>query len=111
MPALNRVAVLCGGTSAEHPISLRTGATMIESLIRAGCEVTPVVSGQDGVWSLLSANDAAEGFPKEVPSAHPKAAMFGSALAITMDMIQQEIQVVVIGLHGPGGEDGTIQGF
>jgi D-alanine-D-alanine ligase len=84
---------------------------MIQSLVRAGFEVTPIAIGRDGTWSLLTTKDVDEGFPAEIEGAHPKAAIFGSALAITMDMIQQGIQVVVIGLHGPGGEDGTLQGF
>jgi D-alanine-D-alanine ligase len=111
MAALDRVAVLCGGTSSEHPISLKTGATMVKSLVRAGFEVTPVVVGKDGVWSVLSREQVEAGLPSEVEGAFPKAAIFGTALAVAMELIQLEVQVVVIGLHGPGGEDGTIQGF
>lgn len=111
MTALNRVAVLCGGTSSEHPVSLKTGATMVKSLLKAGFEVTPIVIGKDGTWSLLSAKHVEAGLPKEVGGAYPKAVIFGTPLAMTLEVIQQEIQVVVIGLHGPGGEDGTIQGF
>jgi D-alanine-D-alanine ligase len=85
---------------------------MIRSLIRAGFEVTPVAIGRDGTWSVLSSKDVEDdGLPKELPGAHPKAAIFGTAVAVTMDLVQQGIQVVVIGLHGPGGEDGSIQGF
>lgn len=111
MTALNRVAVLCGGVSTEHPVSLKSGATMIQSLVRAGFEVTPVAIGLDGTWSILTTADFDDGFPDELPGSHPKAALFGSALAITMDLVQQGIQVVVLGLHGTGGEDGAIQGF
>jgi D-alanine-D-alanine ligase len=84
---------------------------MIRSLIRAGFEVTPVAIGIDGTWSILAPADAETGFPKSLESSHPKALLFGSALAITTELVHQGVQVVVLGLHGAGGEDGTIQGF
>ncbi len=111
MSSVSRVAVLCGGISSEHPVSLRTGATMIGGLVRAGFDVTPVIIGRDGTWSIVTCKDVLAGLPKEVASAHPAAAIIGSALAITPELLQREIQVVVIGLHGPGGEDGSLQGF
>jgi D-alanine-D-alanine ligase len=111
MPALDRVAVLFGGVSSEHSVSLRSGATMVASLVRAGFEVTPVVIGKDGVWSILARQHVEAGLPGEVEGQFPKAVMFGTALPIAMELVQLQIQVVVLGLHGPGGEDGTIQGF
>jgi D-alanine-D-alanine ligase len=111
MPALDRVAVLFGGASSEHSISLRSGATMVASLARAGFEVTPVVVGKDGVWSILSREQVEAGLPPEVEGQFPKAAIFGTALPVAMELVQQKIQVVVLGLHGTGGEDGSIQGF
>jgi D-alanine-D-alanine ligase len=111
MPALDRVAVLFGGVSSEHSVSLKTGATMVASLVRAGFQVTPVVIGKDGTWSILSAELVEDGLPNEVEGKLPKAVMFGTALPIAMDLVQQQIQVVVLGLHGPWGEDGRIQGF
>ena len=79
MTALDRVAVLCGGSSSEHPVSLKTGATMVRSLVRAGFEVTPVVIGKDGdVVDALGRARSRHGLPKEVEGAHPKAVIFGT---------------------------------
>lgn len=111
MPALDRVAVLFGGVSAEHSVSLKSGATMVASLVRAGFDVTPVVIAKDGVWSILSQQMVTDGLPPEIEGRFPKAVMFGTPLPIAMELLQQKVQVVVLGLHGPGGEDGSIQGF
>jgi D-alanine-D-alanine ligase len=112
MVALNKVAVLCGGISAEHPVSLKSGATMIKSLGRAGFDVTPVVIGKDGTWSIIPGKGfEADVLGREVEGKHPKATVFGTPLAVALELVLLEIQVVVIGLHGPGGEDGSIQGF
>ena len=113
MPALNRVAVLCGGIVlrasrlAEERAPRWSGASC-----EPGFEVTPVVIGKDGdvVAPLGEARRgrAAEGSRRRVSQGRD---LRHRRSRSTMELIQQEVQVVVIGLHGPGGEDGTIQGF
>ena len=47
-----RVAVLSGGRSSEHQISLDSGASVAEGLRAAGHDVIPVLLGRDGRWTV-----------------------------------------------------------
>lgn len=78
------VAVLMGGPSAEHDISLKSGHGVADALAQRGWPVTPL----------------------ELPNALSTA----EAVTLTRQWLQREaIAVVFIALHGPFGEDGTIQ--
>jgi D-alanine-D-alanine ligase len=83
-----RVVVLSGGRSSEHEVSLRSGAAVAAGLERAGHEVEQVVIGRDGRWTR-------EG---EETRLVPGGGLFGADAAFPA-------------LHGPFGEDGTIQGL
>ncbi|HEX3294616.1 MAG TPA: D-alanine--D-alanine ligase family protein [Solirubrobacterales bacterium] len=83
-----RVAVLGGGTSSEHEVSLRSAASVAAGLREAGHETVEVTIGRDGRWT-------AEGEGVEIT---PGAGLLGS-------------DVVFPVLHGPGGEDGSVQGL
>jgi D-alanine-D-alanine ligase len=83
-----RVAVLAGGRSSEHEVSLASGASVADGLRTAGHAVTEINIGRDGVWRR-------DGDPVTVA--------VGSRLP--------GIDVVFPVLHGPFGEDGTVQGL
>jgi D-alanine-D-alanine ligase len=83
-----RVAVLAGGRSSEHEVSVRSGASVIRGLEAAGHEVVEVRIGRDGAW-------ASEG--EAVPLA-PGGGLLGAAVAFPV-------------LHGAFGEDGSLQGL
>ena len=83
-----RVAVLSGGRSSEHEVSLASGASVAGGLRTAGHHVTEIEIGRDGVWS------------------HD-----GRPMSITLGERLPEIDVVFPVLHGPFGEDGTVQGL
>jgi D-alanine-D-alanine ligase len=85
-----RVVVLGGGRSSEHPVSLMSAASVLDGLERAGHETVSVVIGRDGTWRE---DDASE------------------PLAITPGAGLLEADVVFPVLHGPFGEDGTVQGL
>jgi D-alanine-D-alanine ligase len=82
-----RVAVLSGGRSSEHEVSLRSGAAVAEGLGEAGHEVVAVRIERDGRWAV-------DGEPIDVS--------FGAGLL--------GVDVAFPVLHGPYGEDGTVQG-
>jgi D-alanine-D-alanine ligase len=82
-----RVAVIYGGRSSEHEISLESGASVAAGLREAGHEVVEVLIGQDGRWST-------GGEPVEL---QPMGGLLGVDVAFPV-------------LHGPFGEDGTVQG-
>ena len=77
-----------GGRSSEHEVSLRSGASVAEGLRAAGHETVDVVIGKDGRWS-------ADGEEIELRAA---SGLLGCDVAFPV-------------LHGPFGEDGTVQGL
>jgi D-alanine-D-alanine ligase len=92
-----RVAILAGGRSSEHEISLASARSVLESLDPTSYEVVTVAIGRDGRWELGSGDGSvAETLP--VPAANAPATL-GS------------VDVVLPILHGPFGEDGTVQGL
>ncbi|MFO0723278.1 MAG: D-alanine--D-alanine ligase [Myxococcota bacterium] len=84
-----RVAVIMGGRSSEHEVSLRSGAQVLKAIQED--RPLPVVIGKDGRWSIDG------GPPVSV----------GRAL----DQLQASCDVAFLALHGAFGEDGTIQGL
>jgi D-alanine-D-alanine ligase len=92
-----RVAVLAGGRSSEHDISLASARSVLESLDPEDYDVVTVAIGRDGRWELGSGDGSvAETLP--VPAANAPATL-------------GEVDVVLPILHGPFGEDGTVQGL
>ena len=92
-----RVAVLAGGRSSEHEISLASARSVLESLDPERYDVVTVAIGRDGRWELGSGDGSvAESLP--VPAANAPATLGA-------------VDVVLPILHGPFGEDGTVQGL
>jgi D-alanine-D-alanine ligase len=92
-----RVAVLAGGRSSEHDISLASARSVLESLDPEQYDVVTVAIGRDGRWELGSGEGSvAETLP--MPAANAPAALGA-------------VDVVLPILHGPFGEDGTVQGL
>jgi D-alanine-D-alanine ligase len=83
-----RVAVLAGGRSSEHDVSRRGGAAVAAGLRAAGHDVAEVALERDGTWR----HDG-----EELPL-RPGRGLLGADAAFPV-------------LHGPFGEDGTVQGL
>jgi D-alanine-D-alanine ligase len=83
-----RVAVLAGGRSSEHEVSLASGTSVREGLEEAGHEAVAVELARDGTWS-------AGGEEVELRAGR---GLLGCDVAFPV-------------LHGPFGEDGTVQGL
>jgi D-alanine-D-alanine ligase len=82
------VAVLSGGRSSEHDVSLASGAAIRDGLIAAGHEVVSIEIDRDGTWRR-------DGEPVSV---RPGQGLLG-------------VDVAFPALHGPFGEDGSVQGM
>jgi D-alanine-D-alanine ligase len=98
-----RIAVLMGGRSSEHPISIASGRSVLQALDPDRYDAISIGIGRDGRWELvagsngaLPAASVAETLP--VPTASAPARL-------------GEVDVVLPILHGPFGEDGTVQGL
>jgi D-alanine-D-alanine ligase len=83
-----RVAVLAGGRSSEREVSLRSGEAVARGLEEAGHEALRVTIAADGAWS-------ADGDPVQLT---PGGGLLGADAAFPA-------------LHGPFGEDGSVQGL
>jgi D-alanine-D-alanine ligase len=79
------VAVLAGGRSSEHEVSLSSGAAVRDGLLAGGHEVVWVEVGEDGTWRRD-----------------------GNALSVSPGGGLLGVDVVFPVLHGPFGEDGTV---
>jgi D-alanine-D-alanine ligase len=98
-----RIAVILGGRSSEHEISVASAAGVIAGLEQGGNEVVTVQIGGDGRWALAAAAPAiADGATPAELARLPSRDVAG-ALA--------SVDVVFPVLHGPFGEDGTVQGL
>jgi D-alanine-D-alanine ligase len=97
-----RVAVLAGGRSSEHEISLASARSVVEALDPGRYETQMIEIGRDGAWALPAAPGQAAlpgvGGTLPIPTAASPSALGA-------------IDVVLPILHGPFGEDGTVQGL
>jgi D-alanine-D-alanine ligase len=100
-----KVAVLMGGRSSERVISLRTGSGIAQALRNLGHAATSV-DAADGA-TLPAGQEEAQARPLETVRALPAAAALAAATCAAV----REAGVVFIALHGPGGEDGSVQGL
>ncbi len=83
-----RVAVLAGGRSSEHDVSLASAAAVRDALLEAGHDALWIEIARDGVWRRD-----------------------GRTLSLTPGEGVEGADVVFPALHGPFGEDGTVQGM
>ncbi|THV39796.1 D-alanine--D-alanine ligase family protein [Glycomyces buryatensis] len=104
------VAVIFGGRSVEQPVSCASGSGVANALRERGFDVTAVGITRDGEWVQLP-QDAA--FALESSDKLPEVtAEAGKALAVDLGPGAERLADVVFPvLHGPYGEDGTIQGL
>jgi D-alanine-D-alanine ligase len=101
-----RVALLAGGRSSEHEISLASARSVLAALDPQRYEVVGVEIGRDGRWQLepgslqqLVTSDDVGSASVPVPATDATPAVLGA------------VDVVLPILHGPFGEDGTVQGL
>jgi D-alanine-D-alanine ligase len=97
-----RVAVLAGGRSSEHDISVASARSVIAALDPERYETVVVEIDRAGRWELASGE-------RELPEASVETlpVVANSAPAATLG----QVDVVLPILHGPFGEDGTVQGL
>jgi len=103
-----RVGVIYGGRSGEHEVSIASAAAIFKHLDPAKYEAVPIKIAKDGRWALSG----------DVPKALSAAEVHRQAESTALEPIEPtaalssgRIDVVFPVLHGPYGEDGTVQGL
>jgi D-alanine-D-alanine ligase len=102
-----RVAVIAGGRSSEHEISIASARSVLEALDPQRYDTTAIEIGKSGRWELGAAERL--GLPEAGDGSSVE------TLPVVADSAPAEalgrIDVVLPVLHGPFGEDGTVQGL
>ena len=119
-----RVAVVFGGRSGEHTISCATAAGVLSAIDRDRYEVLPIGITPEGQWVLVDDDPAALELSDSRPPVQITtdglgrgtltAPLGGGDLTVAAPVGPQvlgQVDVVLPLLHGPYGEDGTIQGM
>ena len=112
-----RVGLLFGGRSAEHEVSLLSAGNVFRAIDANRYEVVPIAITKDGSWILSELEEG--NLPKTVPQAGLRLALLpggaGRLLALpdaagAPPVAPAPLDVLFPVLHGPFGEDGTVQG-
>jgi len=100
-----RIAVILGGRSSENPISVASAGSVIDALEAGGADVVPIAIDQSGRWDIARLE----------PGSRSEAGSGGSELirlpSREVAATLTDVDVVFPVLHGPFGEDGTVQGL
>lgn len=108
-----RVALIFGGKSVEHEISLQSAENVLAAMNRTKYEVILIGIDKQGLWHLVTPsifreNDDWSTKDQVTLLPHPERGQFFN---ITQGKLLEPVDVVFPLLHGPLGEDGTIQGM
>jgi D-alanine-D-alanine ligase len=94
-----------GGRSSEHAISLASGRSVLEALDPDRYDAVSIGIGRDGRWELVAGSNGA------LPPASVAETLPVPTKAVSAPARLGEVDVVLPILHGPFGEDGTVQGL
>jgi D-alanine-D-alanine ligase len=117
MTGKTRVAILYGGRSAEHDVSRLSAANVLKAIDRRRYEVVPIAISRDGRWLLQPSSEAgADEAGAAVSEDGVEVALLpggkGRLVAVSQGGAQLDpVDVVFPVLHGPFGEDGSVQGY
>ncbi|WP_371526957.1 D-alanine--D-alanine ligase [Streptomyces sp. NBC_01283] len=122
-----RVAVVFGGRSSEHGISVVTAGAVLRAIDRTKYDVLPIGITTDGRWALTADDpDRMAITERQVPNVDALAESADGGVVMPLDPNNREVvysepgsvpkalgevDVVFPMLHGPYGEDGTLQGL
>ncbi|MBN8939361.1 MAG: D-alanine--D-alanine ligase [Rhizobiales bacterium] len=111
-----RVAVLLGGRSAEHDVSILSASNAVKAMDAARYDVVPILVTRDGRWLLLELENGV--LPDPLPTAGTEICLLpggrGRLVGLAGAGAFSELPAIDIlfpVLHGPHGEDGSIQGL
>ncbi|HRJ40377.1 MAG: D-alanine--D-alanine ligase [Caldilineaceae bacterium] len=108
-----KIGVLFGGRSGEHEVSLASATTVMDALAQAGYQTVPIGISPEGRW-LTSGDPLARLTSGEDPPAASRDGATqptGITPFVPLDERMPAVDVIFPVLHGPFGEDGTVQGL
>ena len=111
-PAETPVAVVFGGPSAEHDVSIVSGTAIAEALASSGYPVEQWLIDLEGTWWRLPDAHRRAGRPQAVyddPAGLGADGPLRAAAALDSLAASDRPPLVFLALHGPFGEDGTVQ--
>jgi len=109
---MKRVAVICGGRSSEHEISCLSGYSIYKAIDRSRYEPILIGITKSGAWVKIPDGFSFEiknGVLPHIPENAPR--VVADVHGLSFDRKALEIDIAFPYLHGPYGEDGSIQGF
>ncbi len=111
-----KLAILCGGKSAEHEVSLISAYYINKAIDKDKYEISIIGIDKDGYWYLLENENFLINYTdsREVHlniKGRPLSIRLGDGIFFKDDKTPVKYDVVFPILHGPNGEDGTIQGL
>ncbi|HOT97934.1 MAG TPA: D-alanine--D-alanine ligase family protein [bacterium] len=110
-----RVGIICGGRSGEHEVSLVTAGSIIAALDKSKYEIVPIGISKQGAWLagaevLENLKQHRMGLAAQLSNDAGNHHLLVSKSAAGF-LPAQKLDVVFPALHGPFGEDGTLQGL
>jgi D-alanine-D-alanine ligase len=110
------VIILCGGRSAEHEVSLMSAVNILDAIDQTKYEVQVIAIDKQGVWRMVAATQL-----KDIQRGGALLSDLGENTIVTISLDGKKIlsvdnrsystDVMFPILHGPYGEDGTVQGL
>ncbi|RAK15676.1 D-alanine-D-alanine ligase [Anoxybacillus vitaminiphilus] len=111
-----RIGVLYGGKSPEHKVSLQTAKAVMNAIDKEKFDVTPIYITTEGKWVkgerlTGEVEDIKQLELKSEVNAILPVALNKAAAPATTEESEEAVDVIFPLLHGPNGEDGTVQGL
>jgi D-alanine-D-alanine ligase len=106
-----RLGLVCGGVSCEHDVSLASAKSVLEAIDLSKYEVELFFIDKKGRWFPLEASLL---FRESFEALLSGNSSFSNSLEVSHNpgiLLERDLDVIFPLLHGPYGEDGTIQGF
>ena len=109
---MKNITLICGGKSPEHEISVRSAKNILKAIDRQKFNITLVGIDRSGKWRLLEEHS----LDKEIVGGGKELAIVpareeGQLIILENGNSLPKPDIIYLVLHGPLGEDGTIQGF
>lgn len=110
-----KLGLLYGGKSAEHKVSMQTAMAVIKALDLEKFDIHPIYITTEGQWvrgpQLTGPVETVKALEFNAEEAQSPTALAPKVFSGNHDLDSQALDVIFPLLHGPNGEDGTVQGL